>query len=335
MTQCDLTQLASLDELADEFSIELTQLGMISVSGEQRNDFLHSQLTIDLKQFSAGKGRFSAHCDAKGKTWSVMHVTRYGERVMLSLAASALAASLTELKKYGVFSKVAIEDVSQSFTQFAARGESVNAFTATHFGLVPTEEGQVIENELGMVMRVARFSDLLHFSLTEAGREQWMQFANESKLACYPPAVYDALAVQHGIPWVTEENISQFVPQMINLQALDAIDFKKGCYMGQEVIARTRYLGKNKRAAMIFKLDGSHKVNPADPIELQLGENWRKGGVVVRSAALPDETWLLAVVANDTEHTAKFRLNANANITFSPQALPYPITDDSDKMVKR
>ncbi|MCW8107377.1 hypothetical protein OPS25_02530 [Alteromonas ponticola] len=335
MVQHNQTQLASLDELASEFAIELTQLGMISVSGEQRNDYLHSQLTVDFKQLPSGATRFSAHCDAKGKTWSVMRVSRFGDNVLLSLAASALPASLSELKKYGVFSKVNIIDASETFTQFAGRGEAVSTFIATHFGDVPAEDGQVIENKLGLVARCAFFADVFHLCLTDAGREQWQLFLSESELTFYPAQVYDALAIQRGIPWVTEDNINQFVPQMINLQALNAIDFKKGCYMGQEVIARTRYLGKNKRAAMIFKLEGHHTVNHSDTIELQLGENWRKGGVVIRCSALVEETWLLAVVANDIELTATFRLADNPDVTFSPQALPYPIVDDSDKMVKR
>ncbi|MCW8092910.1 CAF17-like 4Fe-4S cluster assembly/insertion protein YgfZ [Alteromonas sp. ASW11-130] len=335
MTENNHTLLASLNDLTNEFAIPLPQLGMISVSGEQRNDYLHSQLTIDLKQFPNGISRPCAHCDAKGKAWSVMQVFRFGDSVLMSIAASALPTSLAELKKYGVFSKVDIADASTTFTQYVGRGKSIDEFVFTHFGSVPVEKGEVVESALGLVVRSPFIPDLLHLCLTDEGSAQWSQFLEKSGLASYSSDVYEAMAIQHGIPWITSENVGQFIPQMINLQALDAIDFKKGCYMGQEVIARTRYLGKNKRAAMIFRLEGSHLVNPADTIELQLGENWRKGGVVVRNASLRDETWVLAVVANDTELSATFRLSGTPQVTFSPQEIPYPIAEDSDKIVKR
>ncbi len=335
MSQNHQTPLVALESLSADFIIPLPQAGMIKVSGEQRNDYLHSQLTIDLKEFPEGKARLCAHCDSKGKTWSVMQVCRFKDSVLMSLASSALPASLGELQKYGVFSKVTIEDASSEFTQYAGRGEKVSAFIQSQFNGVPTAHGQVIENATGFVSCSDFSPDLYKICLTDNGLNAWEQFKAQEEIVSYSPEVYDAIAVKNGIPSVTDDNIGQFIPQMINLQALDAIDFKKGCYMGQEVIARTRYLGKNKRAAMIFKLDGDHAVKPADTIDLQLGENWRKGGVIIRCASLPKETWLLAVVANDTEQSATFRLTDKPDVTFSPIKLPYAIADDSDKLVKR
>ncbi len=335
MSQNHQKQLDALENLSADFIIPLPQLGMISVSGEQRNDYLHSQLTVDLKAFPEGKSRFCAHCDSKGKTWSVMQICRFEDSVLMSLASSALPASLGELKKYGVFSKVTIEDASNKFTQYIGRGEKINAFIRSQFNSVPSEHGQVVENTLGFVTYSDLLPGLYSMCLTQQGVNAWEQFKSDEEIISYAPSVYEALAVKNGIPWVTEDNIGQFVPQMINLQALDAIDFKKGCYMGQEVIARTRYLGKNKRAAMIFKLDGNHAVKPAETIDLQLGENWRKGGVIIRCASLANETWLLAVVANDTEQSATFRLADKHEVTFSPCRLPYSIAVDSDNLIKR
>ena len=105
--------------------------------------------------------------------------------------------------------------------------------------------------------------------------------------------------------------------------------------MGQEVVARTRFLGKNKRAAYSFKLEGHVPVKAGDSLEKQLGDNWRVAGKVLKVAALEGETWFIAVLNNDTTSEDLHRLADNNAITCYPNSLPYNIEQQASNIVKK
>jgi folate-binding Fe-S cluster repair protein YgfZ len=104
---------------------------------------------------------------------------------------------------------------------------------------------------------------------------------------------------------------------------LNAIDFEKGCYMGQEVVARTKYLGRNKRAGFILQGDTYEHDLSGEQLEYQIGENWRPGGKILRCGTNAKLTWVFAVLANDTEIGSSFRLKSSPDRIFITQALPY------------
>ena len=112
---------------------------------------------------------------------------------------------------------------------------------------------------------------------------------------------------------------------MLNLQVLDAINFEKGCYMGQEVVARTKYLGRNKRAGFILKTDLTEQDLSGELIEYQIGDNWRPGGKVLRSGSDFEQTWAFAVLSNDTAVGSNFRVKSQPDIILQTQALPYDL----------
>ena len=117
---------------------------------------------------------------------------------------------------------------------------------------------------------------------------------------------------------------------MFNMQALDAIDFKKGCYMGQEVVARTKYLGKNKRATyrLIATTESdSLTVEPSATLEKAIEDNWRRGGTVVHAANVENNLSLLAVLSNDTQVGDVLRLKEFPDALFTVAELPYELTE--------
>jgi folate-binding protein YgfZ len=133
--------------------------------------------------------------------------------------------------------------------------------------------------------------------------------------------------IRSGLADVREATSNEYVPQMLNLQVLNAIDFEKGCYMGQEVVARTKYLGRNKRAGFILYTDRPLDDLTGQQLEYQIGENWRPGGKVLRSGADHQQTWIFAVLANDTINGSVFRLKSQNQIVFTVQEQPYNISE--------
>ena len=171
--------------------------------------------------------------------------------------------------------------------------------------------------------------------LTDSGSQLINTLIETQSVLCYSQVVFDAIQIESVHASLQGEAVAEYVPQMINVQALNGIDFDKGCYMGQEVVARTRFLGKNKRAAYSFKLEENVNIKPGDTLEKQLGENWRIAGKVLNVATLDNETWFIAVLNNDTTSEDLHRLADNNAITCYPNTLPYSIEQKASNIVKK
>lgn len=320
-----MQRLDSLSNIAQDYIIPLHHLSLLSVSGEQRDDYLHGQLTVNTKKLGENDARRSAHCDFKGKTWSLSLLCRYREAIWLCMNADSASHSLAQLNKYGVFSKVDICDESDNIKAYMLCGSLTRTWLTEKFGSLPDKPLQTEQSDLGVAINMDFGDQCTLLLLNKDGQSALQKWASEANITEYAQEVYEALCIQHGIPDVSGSVVNEFVPQMMNFHILDGIDFNKGCYMGQEVVARTRYLGKNKRAAFSFCIPEVLKVSAGDSIEKSLGDNWRRGGTVIRSAVLSNETWLMAVLPNDTSEDTLHRLASATQVEFKPLSLPYSI----------
>ena len=318
-----MTSISSLAALSDNFFIELSDYSVVSVTGEDAADYLHGQLTVNTKSFDHQSARWSAHCDFKGKTWAVQLIQSNPSGFVLSANASANEASLEQLQKYGVFSKVTFTTTAQK--QCIVRGPWVTQFMTQIFGGIPSTEGQSLSKGSDFCCELPGLAGHYLLILGDDNYSALIADAKSNNVDEYDSVVFEALSIRAGLPSVAFDTVNQFVPQMMNLQALNAIDFDKGCYMGQEVVARTRYLGKNKRAAYPLVTNHYVKCTIGATIDKQVGDNWRKGGTVLREASLTNETWLLAVLANDTQTGDELRLGEDQPTIFKTLDIPYSI----------
>ncbi|MBT81829.1 MAG: glycine cleavage system protein T [Alteromonadaceae bacterium] len=315
----------SLNELVSDFVIPLTGSSVIAVEGEQQNDYLHGQLTINVKNLADNTARHAAHCDFKGKTWSLSTVCRWQNSILMLMPSGCAEASLEQLKKYGVFSKVTIEKKDSQLKQYAVKGKQAEQWISEFFGSLPEQKLATVQHSDGVAIRADYPQDVFILLLSETAAGTLEQWQADQNIQTYNSCVYDALMVSQGIPEVSGEVVNEFVPQMMNVQALDGIDFNKGCYMGQEVVARTRYLGKNKRAGYVFCLPAAIDVKVGDTVEKALDTGWRRGGTVIRCATLGKETWFMAVLPNDTEADTPHRLADAPDVQACFYALPYTV----------
>lgn len=280
------------------------ELGIIEVVGSDAEKFLQGQLTCDLP--SQVKDRWSAggYCDAKGKLWSTFRIFRRTDGFWLLLAKSSVENTLTQLKKYAVFSKVSISDVSDMHKMTAFWGLAA----AKHHGLPESMQVQqdatqtqlAISQSLVLVIHHQPFNDTL------TAPHWWWQ------------------AAQLELGWVDvpSQQVQAFIPQMLNLDENQGINFKKGCYIGQETVARMHYKGQNKRRTRCFV---SQKAVPADytcdsdaTLEIKIGENWRRAGAVLHSVRYDDGVVaLFAVVSTDLDPTSTFRMNGQDDSQFT------------------
>lgn len=314
-------QLAQLsNELAAAFVSPLPAFQLLKIEGPDRQKFLQGQITADVDQLTAENFLRTAHCDAKGKMWGTALLWQAGETVFWLAFRDELQASLQQFKKYGVFSKASFTDAQAEYAVFGIGG-SDSAALLTALGYPQPASGELHPVNDGFLLGLA--PDHFILVLTHPAANQLMH-AHPDKLAA--PTRWLAQQIQHGIPFLEQAVIGEYIPQQLNLQALDAISFTKGCYMGQEMVARTKYRGINKRAMYLLSAQTDHTPTAGTDIEIALGDNWRRSGVVVNAVNIAGQLQLLAVLPNDISADEQFRLADDEQTSVKLAPLPYSIT---------
>ena len=333
--------LTTLDALPQHYAVTLGGIMVISLEGEQADSYLQGQLTVNINKLDDKTVRHYAHCDNKGKAWSTGYLARFGSKVLLLTNEDAGARTLAELNKYGVFSKVDIVDSSSELNAFFLSDTVAGDLLDKHFPGVSFDEANSdtslinYQSENGLCFKTDTAQQGYFVVLNQQTSNDIKVSITENAIPCLSQSVFDAIQIDNAHAAVNGSTVGEYVPQMLNVHALNAIDFDKGCYMGQEVVARTRFLGKNKRAAFSFCVDGNVEVSAGDTIEKQLGDNWRRAGLVTSVARLDNETHFMAVLSNDTTPQDLHRLADNEAVTCYPYALPYSIEQQASNIVKK
>lgn len=287
----------------------LTDLAITCLSGQDRAKYLQGQLTCDVNALQPGQSTLGGHCDPKGKLWSDLRLLCLADRLLMLTKPSVLARQLPELKKFAVFAKVEIVEYQGQAVGVA--GQGTDSWVATRFGLQQTA---LIDG--GIAVRIEQ--------------DRWL-LVNELPLALSLPAGQESLwwglDIKAGIPHLEAVHQGEYIPQMLNLQALDGISFNKGCYMGQEIVARAKYRGANNRALFVLAGTATSPVASGDTLEIRLGDNWRRSGMVLNAWQQEGQLWLTAILPRDTEADAQFRLKQDEGSSLTLQPLPYPLVD--------
>ncbi len=305
--------------------ITLDDWALVSVTGPDSEKYLQGQVTADVGQLTEHQHLLAAHCDAKGKMWSNLRLFRRGEGFAFIERRNLRDAQLTELKKYAVFSKVTFspddEVVLLGVAGFQARAALTNQFAELPDASKPLTTDGVTSilwfehpaERFLLVTDVAtaeRLTEALRGEAQLNGSQQWL-----------------ALNIEAGVPVVDSANSGQFIPQATNLQALGGISFKKGCYTGQEMVARAKFRGANKRALWYLAGTASRVPEAGEDLEMKMGDNWRRTGTVLAAVQLDDGRLLVQVVMNnDMEPDSVFRVRDDAN-TLSIEPLPYSLEE--------
>ncbi len=324
MTTASNTELPSLWQLDETYLIELTDFSAISLAGEEQSKYLQGQVTCDVNNSTAQNLLVGAHCDAKGKVFSVFRLINRSAAHLLLQPKACISNSLKELQKFGVFAKVTIEEV-QDLTFIALVGKHANSLLHQEFSQVPDSLTPVVQ--VGSTSLIYLAGEQPRYIIID---EQSAISAIMKNLALptYKHPVWDLLEITQGFPILSAQSSGQYVPQMLNLQAISGISFTKGCYLGQETVARMQYLGKNKRALFSLATKLEQPLQTDDIIEKQLGENWRKAGDILASYQADDGSCVIqAVLANDKEQPP-LRIASQNNAVVTQQPLPYTLDAD-------
>jgi folate-binding protein YgfZ len=329
MTLSINNDLPSVENLPSTYAVALTNYSAISLSGAEQSKYLQGQVTCDVNDLSESALSIGAHCDAKGKVISVFRlINREGAHLLLQPKES-LEPSLAALNKFGVFAKVDITQTS-NLGIYALIGDQASELLQQHFGQVPDSLSPTIQvGSTSLVYIAGQQTRYLIIDEAEQAQTLILTLTEKSALTTFGQAVWNLTEINEGFPVLAEQSVLHYVPQMLNLQAIHGICFTKGCYIGQETVARMQYLGKNKRA--LFALSSKTSANAddivaGDIVEQQLGENWRKAGEVLTSY-LSEPCAIQAVLASDIDENTVLRLKKQPDVLLTVKALPYPLAD--------
>ncbi len=243
--------------------------------------------------------------------WSNLRVFRREGGFAWIERRSLRDAQLTELKKYAVFSKVTIA-ANDDLVLLGVAGFQARAALAPLFAALPDAATPVVSEGATSLLwfehpgeRFLLVTDVDTANrVTDALRGE-AQFNNSQQ--------WLALNIEAGLPVIDSANSGQFIPQATNLQALGGISFKKGCYTGQEMVARAKFRGANKRALWTLSGTASRVPEAGEDLELKMGDNWRRTGTVLAAVQLDDGSLMVQVVMNnDMEPDSVFRVRDDA-----------------------
>ena len=260
----------------------LSTLAVAGVYGADAADFLQAQLSADIATLGAGEARFSCYCSARGQVLALLLVCRRPDGFLLAGSAQLLPGVLKRLQLYVLRARVSF---------------GTAADTAV-FGLDDAPDA-------------APGNDPDSFRDSETGLAYG--FSSELQTCSGGPQRWKARELRRGVAWLGEETTEKFIPQMLGFERIAAVSFSKGCYPGQEIVARARYLGKVKRRPLLLSLEVAVHLQAGEQVEILRGEEWL-AATVIDTVAEDNGQRLVFAVAPGEETAAVTLLRVGAKV---------------------
>jgi folate-binding protein YgfZ len=303
-------------------AVPLTHVGLIRASGEEAAVFLQNLLTNDARNLKPGQAQYSGFCSAKGRMLASFLIWRDGSDYLLQLSRDLHAGILKKLGMYVLRSKVKLSDASEDYALFGIAGTGA-ADLAAGTAEVPQAAMGVASSDHGTVIRLGE--QRFEVAVRAAGAEAlWGRLRTAARPA--GTAVWRWLEINAGIPQITGRTQEEFVPQMANFELIGGVSFNKGCYPGQEIVARTQYLGKLKRRMYLAHVGGNQPPEPGTPVYgAELPD--QSCGMVVASAPAPGGgSDLLAVIQMSSAEAGEVHVGTADGPSLALKPLPYALS---------
>jgi tRNA-modifying protein YgfZ len=298
--------------------VPLLQEASILVRGEDAGSFLQGQLSNDIDQLSAARGQPAAYCTPKGRVLATLSIWPHSAGYVLRLPVGLAEPIRKRLQIYVLRSRVWLEDISHEVALLGLVGAQSVPLLRKEFATAPQTPFSVVHSKAGMAMALPGERVELAMAPTDAA-SVWDRLI---AAGCFPAGqhLWDSAAIAVGLPTILPATSDLFIPQMLNLEQTGAISFDKGCYPGQEVVARSQYRGEVKRR--LYRFCASQPAPPGTSVHTSEGD---VAGTVVNSVeARNGEFELLAVVSTQAA-AAPLYLDGTRTSALQPRALPYDV----------
>lgn len=301
---------------------DLSQFGALRVSGEEAQFFLNNMLSSDVNNLAIGQAQYSSFNTAKGRVLATMLVVRDALGFVLYLPQSLAAAMQKKLSMFVFRSKVKLLDVSEQRVQLGLAGAQAADCLQRQFGNVPSAPMTMLTTENASVVCMGEQRFQLDIALEQAPAI-WAALASTAQPVA--SACWDGLTIRAGVPVVLPATQEAFVLQMINLDLIGGVSFKKGCYPGQEIVARMHYLGKLKRRMYLAHIESALPPQAGDEL-FSADMEGQASGTIVNASAAPNGGYdVLAVVQIASRDTQAIHLASLTGPVLDFQSLPYSL----------
>lgn len=304
--------------------VPLPELGVISVSGADAISFLQSQLTNDVAHLTADRMQLSGYCTPKGRLLATFHQWRIDDTVFLRTPRDVVSGIVKRLSMFILRAKVKVVDASDLWaTQALLGNDSARVLLEAGFTVAPAPWTSASVDRVRVDRVLPTPSGMDRFLLTGPSESPPPLPA----VARGPSNLWWFSEIEAAVPTVFAATQEKFVPQMLNLEVLGAVDFKKGCYPGQEIVARSQYLGKLKRRMNVAYVHDDDVLAGADVFH---SDGAQPIGLVVMAARSPDGgSELLFEAPIDRLQSGSLHLRAGGpRLDLRP--LPYTLFDPTE-----
>jgi folate-binding protein YgfZ len=310
------------DTESGDMLCDLSQFGLLQVSGEDAQGFLQNLLSNDIRDTDSGRAQLSSFNNAKGRMLASMLVWKQGDDYLLQMPRGLCEAMRKKLSMYVLRSKVKIADVSDERVCIGLSGAKTLTAMQGLYADLPNDSMTATQvADATLIRRDARRMQIV----TDAARaaDIWQALSAVATPAGSP--CWDWLDIRAGVPFILPQTQEAFVPQMVNFELIGGINFKKGCYPGQEIVARMHYLGKAKRRMYLARVMTDAAPLPGDKV-FSAADPAQPCGEVVNAAQAAHGGYEMLVVAQ-TEAADSFpvHLGALTGPRLEFEALPYAL----------
>ena len=321
----DFAAKQSDTQATDNFICAADKLGLILVNGVDATDFLQNQLSNDINFIDESSYQLSSYSTPKGRLVGIFRIVRVSNGYLLVTARSMVTPVLERLYKYIVQAQVTVADASDYFARIALQTD--NAAVIEH-PLMPPNAGSVLQNDSVISVQLEPLEGHRRFLLMCLAADEaialWNEFSGQLQVAGF--CALRLSEIQAGIPVIYPETSEDFVLQMANLGVLDGVSFKKGCYPGQEIVARMQYLGTLKRRMFLARLDTDQLPQPGDALVTEGKTEVDGSGIVVDAQFDQDGVCHCLYIAQIAKaESGKLRLLTQSDVCPQNLDLPYPI----------
>jgi len=309
----------------------LDHFGSVSLAGPDAHKFLQGQITCDLDKVSRSQVQAGACCTPKGNVIANFVLLTHADTLLMHMPLSIVETVQKAMAKYIVFSNAKLKDASANWCRFAVWGATAKACIEQAFGAAPNDPLHSVSHADRLVWTNDKAGDAFVVYCHHEAKAKLITDL-EQLASLVDTAQWEARQINQGLVYITPDISDSYVPQMLNLQATGAVDFKKGCYTGQEIVARMQYLGKLKRHLFIGQVSSLEALQVGQQIDATKRKNV---GRVTSVAALGEHSYCFTAVINRTEAQEEpLHLNEHDNSAITLSVLPYEIDPQVFERIK-
>lgn len=308
----------------------LVELTVLRITGTDSNEFLQGQFSNDVRKVDAEHHQLSSYCTPKGRILALFILAQQGDEYLLILPRELAEATLKRLRMFVMRSDVTIEDMGDELAVLGFSGSQAEGRLQELIGTLPASPGDSLSANNSLILHLSGNTPrYLLIAPQPRALELWQ--TSEAQTIAVGSEAWRLLDIRAGRPQVFSETVEAFVPQMLNLQHIDGVNFKKGCYPGQEVVARMQYLGKLKRRMYRAQMAADELPSPGQALFAAKSSSAQGAGKVVCAAHTSSGEVELLIVAeiSSAEHDI-LRIESENGPQLTLLDLPYALENNNE-----